>query len=63
MNSNERSTFFNVMTKVSVEQLKTLYNTGGKDDIKVYLKERLDEKTYKTAVSIFYKYAHLLYED
>ena len=63
MNSNERSTFFSVMTKVSVEKLKTLYNSGGKNDIKTYLKETLDEQTYKTAVTIFYKYAHLLYED
>lgn len=63
MNSNERSTFFSVMTKVSVEQLRTLYNTGGKEDIKIYLKERLDDQTYKSAVTIFYKYAHLLYED
>ena len=62
MNSNERSTFFNVMTKISVEHLKTLYNTGGKEDIKTYLKEKLDDKTYKNAVSIFYKYAYLLYE-
>ena len=63
MNTNERSTFFSVMTKVSIAEMRELYNSGNKESIKTYLKEKLDKDTNKKAVSIFYKYAHLLYEE
>lgn len=63
MNTNERSTFFSVMTKVSIAEMRELYNSGSKEGIKTYLKEKLDKDTYKKSVSIFYKYAHLLYEE
>ena len=63
MNTNERSTFFSVMTKTSIAEMRELYNSGNKESIKTYLKEKLDKDTYKKAVSVFYKYAHLLYEE
>lgn len=63
MNTNERSTFLSVMTKVSIAEMRELYNSGSKEGIKTYLKEKLDGDTYKKSVSIFYKYAHLLYEE
>ncbi len=63
MNTNERSIFFSVMTKVSITEMRELYNSGSKQGIKTYLKEKLDGDTYKKSVSIFYKYAHLLYEE
>lgn len=63
MSADEKSIFFNVMRKVSVAELRTLYNSGDKEGIKEHLSSRLDSSTYKKAVSIFYKYAELLYED
>lgn len=62
MAPQERTIFYTVLTKVSVADLRTLYSAGDKEGIKTHLKERLDNQTYKSAVSIFYKYAPLLYQ-
>lgn len=62
MAPQERTVFYTVLTKVSVAELRTLYSAGDKEGIKAHLKERLDPQIYKSAVSIFYKYAPLLYQ-
>lgn len=62
MAPQERTVFYTVLTKVSVAELRTLYSAGDKEGIKTHLKERLDTQIYKSAVSIFYKYAPLLYQ-
>lgn len=64
MTPHERSVFYSVMLKADETKLRSIYaSPNARAEAKEYLSSILNESEYSEAVTIFFKYAHLLYEE